>query len=186
MKRGLLIGVAMLSLCAAAKGMLPWMVHRRGVTNEQIERILERHPTAVLRISAEDWRGMRYQLTRFENMTNYVEQIGSTQDCARVLLRLHDMGEELSRSNSALRVEVKDAVKAVEEWKGTADAWKKEAEENADAAKVTKDIRKAVKKAKKNLSKVVKAIEQAEKKAESDEERELYALLIEILEGKES
>ena len=185
MKRIILAGIVMASLAAAAKGMLPWMVHRRGVTNEQIEKILEKHPNATLRITAQDWRGMCYQLTRFENMTNYVEQIGSTQDCARVLLRLHDAKEELSRTNSALRVEIRGAAQAVEEWKGTANEWKAQAETNAAAAQVTKNLRKAVKRAEKNVSKIIKTIQQAEKKAESDEERELYALLVEILEGKE-
>ncbi len=153
------LAVGLMAQTAAAKGMLPWMVHRRGVTNEQIEKILEKHPNAVLRITAQDWRGVCYQLTRFENMTNYVEQIGSTQDCARVLLRLNDAKEELSRTNSALRIEVKQAAKAVEEWKETADEWKAYAETNAAAAQVTKDLRKAVKRAEKNVSKIIKTIQ---------------------------
>ena len=81
------------SLLASAKGILPCMVYRHGLTNEQIDGILARRPDAQLRITAQDWRGMQYQLHRFANMTNYVEMIGSTQDCARVLLDLHDAAE---------------------------------------------------------------------------------------------
>ena len=53
-------------------------------------------------ITAQDWAAMKYQLCRFDNMTNYVEEIGGSNDCARVLLRLHDRGEELASSNSVL------------------------------------------------------------------------------------
>lgn len=95
------------AMVASAKGILPSMVMRRGLTNEQIDRILESHPDAQLRITAQDWAGMKYQLCRFANMTNYVEEIGGSNDCARVLLRLHDRGEELVSSNSVLLVELK-------------------------------------------------------------------------------
>ena len=162
------------ALTASAKGLLPCMVYRLGLTNEQIDQILSAHPDAQLRITAQDWRGMSYQLHRFQNMTNYVEEIGNSNDCARVLLRLHDTGEELSRSNSTLRVSVTRAVADAKAWKDAAKEYE------ADAAKV-RDIRKAAKRAEKNLSKVVKALEQAKKKSASEEESVLYVLLIDIL-----
>lgn len=187
MKRIVFLAVAIFSTGLFAKGLLPCMVNRRGLTNEQIDGILAKHPDAELRITAQDWRGMRYQLVRFGNMTNYVEQIGNSNDCAKVLLRLHDVGEELSRSNSTLRVSLDRADRAVDAWRETAAQWQAEAETNAAAAQVTKELRKAVKRAEKNLSKIVKTIEQAKKKAGSEEEAELYNLLIEILSdpGKE-
>ena len=181
----LLVSVCALAFASYAKGMLPFQVYRRGLTNEQIDGILARHPDAQLRITAQDWRGMRYQLTRFHNMTNYVEQIGGSNDCSKVLLKLHDVGEELSKSNSALRVSLDMADRAVDEWRETAAQWQAEAETNAAAAKVTKDIRKAAKRAEKNLSKVIKAIEQAKKKASDEDEAELYDLLIKILSDPE-
>ena len=91
MKRMLFILLAASAIGAAsAQGLLPCMVYRRGLTNEQIDFILERHPDAQLRMTAQDWQAMRYQLCRFDCMTNYVELIGNSNDCARVLLRLHD------------------------------------------------------------------------------------------------
>ena len=78
------------------------MVYRRGLTNEQIDRILETHPDAQLRITAQDWRAMKYQLCRFDCMTNYVELIGGSNDCARVLLTLHDRAEGLEKATNAL------------------------------------------------------------------------------------
>ena len=80
----------LVAMVASAKGLLQCMVYRRGLTNEQIDFILERHPDAQLRMTAHDWRSMRYQLCRFDCMTNYVELIGGSNDCARILLQLHD------------------------------------------------------------------------------------------------
>ena len=130
-----ILALAISSTCLAG-GILPCQVYRRGLTNEQIDGILARHPDAQLRITAQDWRGMRYQLTRFHNMTNYVEQIGGSNDCAKVLLHLHDVGEELSKSNSALRVSLDMADRAVDEWRETAAQWQAEAETNAASAEV--------------------------------------------------
>ena len=174
----LLLSVALTCDMAAAKGILPCQVYRRGLTNEQIDGILRKHPDAQLRITAQDWRGMQYQLHRFHNMTNYVEQIGNSNDCAKVLLHLHDVGEELKGSNTTLRVSLDRAVRDAEAWRETA------AEYEADA-KATKDIRKAAKRAEKNLSKVIKAIEQAKKKASDEDEAALYDLLISILTPEE-
>ena len=109
----------LIALTASAKGLLPCQVYRRGLTNEQIDKILAVHPDAQLRMTAQDWRAMRYQLFRFDCMTNYVELIGSTQDCARVLLRLHDTAQTLTSSNAVLRT-------AAAEWQQTADAWRTE------------------------------------------------------------
>lgn len=90
------------ALVASGKGVLPCMVYRYGLTNEQIDDILTRHPDAELRITAQDWRGMRYELSRFQCMTNYVNLIGSTQDCARVLLQLHDTAESWRSRHGAV------------------------------------------------------------------------------------
>ena len=92
---------AVISSTALAKGILPCMVYRYGLTNEQMDDLLARHPNGTLRITAQDWRAMRYQLHRFDCMTNYVNIIGSTQDCARVLLDLHDQTVTLVKATNA-------------------------------------------------------------------------------------
>ena len=94
--------VAAGALVVSGKGVLPCMVYRYGLTNEQIDDILTRHPDAELRITAQDWRGIRYELSRFQCMTNYVNLIGSTQDCARVLLQLHDTAESWRSRHGAV------------------------------------------------------------------------------------
>lgn len=166
-----IVTAAMLAACCFGKGLLPSQVHRRGLDNWQIDDILAKHPTAVLRISAADWRGMRYQLHRFNNMTNYVEEIGSSNDCAKVLLRLTDAKEQLTASNGVLRVMVAEAT-------ARADA----AEYDAHTLH---ELQKAAKRTEKNLSKVIKTLEQAKKKASSDEEAALYTAIINILQGND-
>lgn len=94
--------VAASVIVASGKGVLPCMVYRYGLTNEQIDDILTQHPDAQLRITAQDWRGIRYELSRFQCMTNYVNLIGSTQDCARVLLQLHDTAESWRSRHGAI------------------------------------------------------------------------------------
>ena len=46
---------------------------------------------------------MRFQLHRFDCMTNYVHLIGSSQDCERVLLNLHDRAQELTARTNTLQ-----------------------------------------------------------------------------------
>ena len=98
----ILVVAVLAAMAASAKGLLPSMVYRRGLTNEQIDQILAAHPDAQLRMTAQDWRAMRYQLFRFDCMTNYVELIGGTNDAARVLLELHDRNEGLEKATNAL------------------------------------------------------------------------------------
>lgn len=133
-----LVVVVLAAIAASAKGILPAMVYRHGLTNEQIDGILARHPDAQLRITAQDWRAMKYQLFRFDCMTNYVNLIGSTQDCARVLLAAHDRAEELASSNATLR-------SAVRLGKQQAEAAAERAREYADAyAAATNNLQAAL------------------------------------------
>ena len=97
---GFLFAVA-LSSTILAKGILPCMVYRHGLTNEQMDELLSVHPGGTVRMTAQEWRAMRYQLHRFDCMTNYVEQIGGSNDVARVLLSLHDKAAELAAETNA-------------------------------------------------------------------------------------
>jgi hypothetical protein len=62
-------------------------------------------------------------------------------------------------------------------------AFKAQLEEYRADAEVTNKMRGQAKRAGKNLAKVIKAMEQAIKKAATEEEAELYRMLIELLEG---
>ena len=101
----LVLVVAVLAAIAVhAKGVLPSMVYRYGLTNEQFDDIFAAHPQAELRITAQDWRAMRYQLHRFASMTNYVRIIGDKTDCERTLLSLDDSVRNLRAATNSLAV----------------------------------------------------------------------------------
>ena len=102
MRKAIFTLAALAAFAAGANGLLPSMVYRYGLTNEQIDGILAKHPDAQLRLTAQDWRAMKYQLCRFDCMTNYVAMIGGTNDAARVLLDLHDRAEGLASVSNAL------------------------------------------------------------------------------------
>ena len=179
------------ALTASAKGLLPCMVYRRGLTNEQIDQILSAHPDAQLRITAQDWRGMSYQLYRFANMTNYVEEIGNSNDCARVLLGLHDRAETLSVSNAALvrvvRVVEKARDEATERAQEYATAY---ADTTNRLAALYIDFtaatnREAIAEAKVARTEAVKAwLEEQRDKALLPSTKAIYQAIIDRLEGK--
>ena len=102
MRKAIFTLAALAAFAAGANGLLPSMVYRYGLTNEQIDGLLAKHPDAQLRLTAQDWRAMKYQLCRFDCMTNYVAMIGGTNDAARVLLDLHDRAEGLASVSNAL------------------------------------------------------------------------------------
>ena len=102
MRKAIFTLAALAAFAAGANGLLPSMVYRYGLTNEQIDGILAKHPDAQLRITAQDWRAMKYQLCRFDCMTNYVAMIGGTNDAARVLLDLHDAAETWKTRHAAV------------------------------------------------------------------------------------
>lgn len=170
-KTAIFCALATLSVVCFAKGVLPSQVYRFGLTNEQIDDLFAKHPKAELRLTTKDWRAMRYELHRFNNMTNYVEEIGNSNDCAKVLLRLTDTTEALNASNGVLRVMVRNAT------------------ERAEAAEydahTLHELQKAAKRTEKNLNKVIKEIEKAKKKATTDEEAALYTAIINILQGND-
>ena len=180
----------LIALAASAKGLLPCMVYRRGLTNEQIDFILEQHPDAQLRMTAQDWQAMRYQLCRFDCMTNYVELIGGSNDCARVLLQLHDdattawsrystASNMLARTQTQLDVATERANEYAEAY---ANATNRAASIIADYASVSN--RAAIAEAKVARTEVFKAwlIEQRDN-ARLPTTKALYQSIIDKLEG---
>lgn len=176
MKRIVVFVVLTVSFAGFGKGVLPSQVQRFGLTNAQIDDLFAKHPTAELRLTAKQWRAMRYELHRFGNMTNYVERVSNAPDCAKLVLELTDTAEEMTQVAEKARQEARVAQTFAE----SAEARAKDAE--ADAS-VTRELRKAAKRTEKNLDKIIKTIEQAKKKAGDEAEIELYEMLIGILKG---
>ena len=100
----------------------------------------------------------------------FVEQIRNPKDgrewCTNEVFKV--VGKEMPTSWSKVKAELENKVALAE-----------------GDAKEMRELKKVVKKAGKNLEKVVKTIEQAYTKSSSDEERELYAALLAVINGED-
>lgn len=99
----------------------------------------------------------------------FVEQIRNPKDGRewRTNEVFKVVGKEQTTSWSRVKTELENKVAAAE-----------------GDAKEMRELKKVVKKAGKNLDKVVKTIEKAYEKSSSDEERELYAALLAVINGE--
>ena len=79
---------------AVARGVPEEIVTRRGLTAEQYDALFAKYPEATVRISAAEWRAMRYQLFRFANMTNWIDRAYTTNGLSRLMLDLQDGREK--------------------------------------------------------------------------------------------
>lgn len=111
------------SCAAAAKGIPASQVMRHGLTNEQIDYIMERHPSIELKISRRDWQGMRFELMRFHNLTNWVDTFTDRQGFADALATAQEGVKELTTKSAALQKAVDDARKIAEEWRAKSDTF---------------------------------------------------------------
>lgn len=100
----------------------------------------------------------------------FVEQIRNPKDGRewRTNEVFKVVGKEQTTSWSRVKTELENKVAAAE-----------------GDAKEMRELKKVVKKAGKNLDKVVKTIEKAYEKSSSDEERELYAALLAVINGED-
>lgn len=87
---------AALSLAAGAKGILPSMVQRHGLTNAQIDYIFEKTPNAELRLTRQDWHAIRFEVCRYRNVTNWVAKVMGQDDFAAMLLSAQEATNTLS------------------------------------------------------------------------------------------
>ncbi len=175
--RNFILITAILTLPAFAKTATPIIpsgkqpVARLGITPADVERIkAQAARQTIVEQSAITSNGVQYIVRKYRRGGKYHTVVNPMKPIN---------GKEISNT-------FRERLAALQSARDEAFAkWQAEAETNAAAAKVTKDIRKAAKRAEKNLSKIVKTIEQARKKAGSEEEAELYDLLIEILSDPE-
>ena len=154
---------------AAPRFVTPGMIQRNGLTDEQYERLWAQGKRPQITIdAARDWI---FRSARYQNVTNWLDVIGKTNNFARLVVPTMATNETLRTENGNLKTENKH--------------WKHVAEENANDARTAREIRAAAKRTAKNLEKVLEALEQAKKKAETEDEAALYTMLIALLEGKE-
>lgn len=179
-----ILAVSMLGAGAALSSprfVTPDMVKRNGLTDEQYEALwaIGRNPR-IDQSAARDWM---FRAARGNNVREWLEVIGKTNDFARLVVPTMETNEVLVATNAALRI-------SVENWKGDAKSWYTRATNEiarADAleydANILKALRKSAARTQKNLEKVVKTLEKAKKKAETEEEANLYTALIAVIQG---
>ena len=92
---------ALVALASAAKGLLPSQVYRRGLTNEQIDFIMQKRPNAELRMTQRDWQGMRFELCRYHNITNWCDMVNEKAGFAEMLITAQESTNRLAVALSA-------------------------------------------------------------------------------------
>lgn len=164
------------SLSAAPRFVTPGMIQRNGLTDEQYQLLWAQGKRPQIDIAtARDWI---FRSARYQNVTNWLEVIGKTNDFARLVIPTMATNEVLTATNRVLSAAVgklrQDLDKAIE--RGD------DLEHDAD---IYKALQKAAKRTEKNLEKVVKALKKARDKASTEDESALYTMLINLLQGNE-
>lgn len=160
----------------AAPFVTPDMIKRNGLTDEQYALLWRqgKHP-AIDIATARDWV---FRSSRFQNVTNWLDVIGKTNDFARLVYPTMTTNELLRAENKELTGAVGKLARDLEMANARAD----EAEHDAN---IYKAFQKAAKRAEKNLNKVIKAVEKARDKSSTEDEYALYTMLINLLQGNE-
>lgn len=157
------------SAFAAPHFVTPGMIQRNGLTDEQYELLWKQGKNPKIDIAtARDWI---FRSSRYQNVTNWLDVIGKTNDFARLVVPTMEKNEQLTATNAVLVHAVGRLERDLEDAKHGDDIYKA--------------LQKAAKRTEKNLEKVVKDLEKAKKKASTEEEVALYSALIAILEGKD-
>lgn len=117
---GLILGIS-----TYAKGIPTSWIMRNGLTDEQIDEIMETNPNASLRLTKSQWMNLKYRVHRFHNVTNYLSSYikEGTNIFVKTIINQLDRIDNLNSTNSALRrinntlAELKDRYKLdAENW----------------------------------------------------------------------
>lgn len=187
---------------AAPPFITPAMMKRNGLTDAQYEMLWKQGRNPKIDIAtARDWI---FRASRYQNVTNWLEICGRTNDFAKLSHTLQAENFDLTETNKvvvALAKAEKKAKEIVEGERDEARAERDSAKSERDAArkerdtakaerdsakayeKRIKDIQKAARKDAKNLEKLVKDIKKYRNKASTEDFKELCGLLLEVLEG---
>lgn len=88
----------------AAPFMTPDMVKRNGLTDEQYEFLWKQGKTPQIEIAAaRDWI---FRASRYQNVVEWLEELGATNDFAKLAHRLQGENFDLSATNATLKTEV--------------------------------------------------------------------------------
>ena len=177
LSKGLAIGViAVLAIIAFSKAafsapfVTPGMMKRNGLTDEQYEMLWKAGKNPKVDIAT--MRDLIFRSGRYQNVTNWLDECGRTNNFAKLSYKLQDenfvltdKNKVLVSSNSVLRVEVEQLEPDAKELR-----------------KAVKAAEKAAKKDTKNFEKWIKDTEKARDKS-SEDMAEFYDSILEIATG---
>lgn len=171
-----MLGYGGSALYASPRFVTPGMIQRNGLTDEQYQLLWAQGKNPRIdQAAARDWI---FRSSRYQNVTNWLDVIGKTNDFARLVVPTMATNEVLTATNRVLTAAVgklrRDLERAIE--RGD------ELEHNAD---IYKALQKAAKRTEKNLKKIIKELEKARDKSSTEDESALYTMLINLLQGNE-
>lgn len=98
-----LIMLSMLPAICLGYAITPQMVLRNGLTDEQYENYFRRNPDGELKISASTWRRYRFIESRWDNVVEWLNIAGPSNNFGAVLASNVSKMESLAVSNATLK-----------------------------------------------------------------------------------
>lgn len=164
----LIVGIA----SAAPNFVTSNMLRRNGLTDEQYEFLWKqgKHPNIDIN-AAREWI---YRASRYQNVTNWMDVLGATNNFAKLSYKLQDENFILEETNKAVKAECEHLAQSNS-------VLEVELEYSKEYEKQVKQIQKAAKKDGKNLTKLRKDLEKYRDKAETEGFKELCQMLLDLL-----
>jgi len=170
-----------LSVASAAPFVTPGMMKRNGLTDEQYQQLwaMGKNPK-IDQAAARDWI---FRSGRYQNVTNWLDICGTSNDFAKLSYKLQDDNFKLEETNEVIKAENRHLVSSNATLVVEIDIL---AETNAvlevdakKAQKVEKAAQKAKKKDEKNFNKWIEDTEKAKRKS-SEDMADFYDAILEL------
>ena len=167
------IGNLIGSVCFGAPNFVtPNMLRRNGLTDEQYELLWKQGKNPKIDIAAaRDWI---YKASRYQNVTNWMDVLGTTNNFAKLSYQLQDENFVLEETNKVVKAECAHLAQSNS-------VLEVELEYTKEYEKQVKKIQKAAKKDGKNLEKLRKDLEKYRDKAGTEGFKELCQSLLDLL-----
>jgi len=173
--------VTALSVASAAPFVTPGMTKRNGLTDEQYEILWKQGKNPQIdQAAARDWI---FRSSRYQNVTNWLDLCGTSNDFAKLSYKLQDDNFKLEETNEVIKAENRVLVASNEtlyvEMVILAETNAVLEVDAKKAQKVQKEAQKAKKKDEKNFNKWINDTEKAKKKS-SEEMAGFYDAILEL------
>lgn len=150
----------------------PNMLRRNGLTDEQYELLWKQGKNPKIDIAAA--RAWIYKASRYQNVTNWMDVLGTTNNFAKLSYQLQDKNFVLEETNKVVKAECAQLAQSNS-------VLEVELEYSKEYEKQVKNIQKAAKKDGKNLEKLRKDLEKYRDKAGTEDFKNLCQMLLNLL-----